>query len=59
MRLVVQPADDLAFERIANVPRRGVSEVALRMMHEVARADDVPLMEAAVRLVASGRLKGG
>jgi len=36
-----------------------VSEVALRMMHEVARADDVPLMEAAVRLVASGRLKGG
>jgi len=27
-------------------------------MHEAARADDVPLMEAAARLVASGRLKG-
>jgi ATP-dependent DNA helicase UvrD/PcrA len=58
MRLVVQPADDLAFERIVNVPRRGVGEVALRTMHEAARAEGVPLMDAAARLVASGGLKG-
>ena len=58
MRLVVQPADDLAFERIVNVPRRGVGEVALRTMHETARADGVPLMEAAATLVADGGLKG-
>ena len=38
MRVLVQPADDLAFERIVNVPRRGVGEVALRAMHETARA---------------------
>jgi DNA helicase II / ATP-dependent DNA helicase PcrA len=58
MRIVVQPADDLAFERIVNVPRRGVGDVALRTMHEMARADGVPLMEAATRLIASGGLKG-
>jgi len=58
MRLVAQPADDLAFERIVNVPRRGVGEVALRTMHEAARADGVPLMEAAARLIAGGGLKG-
>jgi ATP-dependent DNA helicase UvrD/PcrA len=58
MRLIVQPADDLAFERIVNVPRRGVGEVALRSMHEAARSDGVPLMEAAGRLIASGGLKG-
>ena len=58
MRLVVQPADDLAFERIVNVPRRGVGEVALRSLHEAARADAVPLMDATARSVASGRLKG-
>ena len=29
MRATVQPADDLAFERIINVPRRGVGEAAL------------------------------
>ncbi|MEJ0019243.1 MAG: UvrD-helicase domain-containing protein [Acetobacteraceae bacterium] len=58
LRLTVQPADDLAFERIVNVPRRGVGEVALRSLHETARADGVPLMEATARLIASGGLKG-
>ncbi len=58
MRITVQPADDLAFERIVNVPRRGVGEVALRTMHETARAGGVPLTEAAARLIASGGLKG-
>src|SRR5690348_173993 len=58
MRLVVPPADDLAFERIVNVPRRGVGEVALRTLHETARAGGVSLMEAAARLIASGGMKG-
>ena len=58
MRATVQPADDLAFERIINVPRRGVGEVALRAMHETARAQDVPLSTAAGRLIESGGLRG-
>jgi DNA helicase-2/ATP-dependent DNA helicase PcrA len=58
MRLTLQPADDLAFERIVNVPRRGVGEVALRTIHDAARMDRVPLMEAAAKLVASAALKG-
>jgi DNA helicase-2/ATP-dependent DNA helicase PcrA len=58
MRLVVQPADDLAFERIVNVPRRGVGEVALRALHEASRANAIPLTAAAARLVAEGGLKG-
>jgi DNA helicase-2/ATP-dependent DNA helicase PcrA len=58
MRIVVQPAHDLAFERIVNVPRRGVGEVALRTMHETARAGGVPLSEAAAMLIAGGGLKG-
>ena len=58
MRIVVQPADDLAFERIVNVPRRGVGEVALRTMYEMARASGIPLTEAAMRLIANGGLKG-
>ncbi len=58
MRLVVQPADDLAFERIINVPRRGVGEVALRALHETARANAIPLTGAAQQLVAEGSLKG-
>ena len=58
MRATVQPADDLAFERIVNGPRRGVGESALRTMHEAARAWDVPLAAAAARLVEQGGLRG-
>ncbi len=57
-RLLVQPSDDLAFERIVNVPRRGVGAVALRALHERARAAHVPLTAAAAALLAGGALRG-
>ncbi len=57
-RVLVQPADDLAFERIINIPRRGVGAVALRLLHEAARAQNIPLTAAAAMLVAAGGLKG-
>ncbi len=58
MRVLHQPADDLAFERIVNVPRRGVGTGALRTMHEAARAQGVPLAAAAEGLARNGALKG-
>jgi len=58
MRAAVQPADDLAFERIVNVPRRGVGEAALRAMHEMARGENIPLAAAAARLIETGGLRG-
>ena len=57
-RVLVQPADDLAFERIVNVPRRGVGDVALRTVHQRARAAHIPLSAAAAELVADGSLRG-
>jgi DNA helicase-2/ATP-dependent DNA helicase PcrA len=57
-RLVQQPADDLAFERIVNTPRRGVGGGALRTLHETARARETGLMDAAAYLVETGGLKG-
>ena len=58
MRVTMQPADDLAFERIVNVPRRGVGDAALRTMHEAARANDIPLTAAAKKLIETGGLRG-
>jgi len=58
MRILNQPADDLAFERIINVPRRGVGDAALRTMHEAARAQGIPLTLAAEQLIRAGGLKG-
>ncbi|HZB91442.1 MAG TPA: UvrD-helicase domain-containing protein, partial [Stellaceae bacterium] len=57
LRLVHQPADDLAFERIVNVPRRGIGDVTLQALHALARAQSVPLVEAAQRIVETDELK--
>jgi DNA helicase II / ATP-dependent DNA helicase PcrA len=58
MRAMSRPADDLAFERIVNVPRRGVGDSGLRAMHELARAEGLSLSRAAARLVETGGIKG-
>jgi len=58
MRATIQPADDLAFERIVNVPRRGIGDVALRRMHDIARAEGVSLSAAAAAAVERGLVRG-
>ena len=57
LRVVHQPDDDLAFERIINVPRRGVGAATLRTIHQLARAQSIPLTEAALRIVETDELK--
>jgi DNA helicase-2/ATP-dependent DNA helicase PcrA len=46
-RVVAQPADDLAFERIVNTPKRGLGDATVRMIHDYARARGIPMLEAA------------
>ena len=48
LRLIAQPADDLAFERIVNTPKRGLGDKALERLHRLARAENVPLAKAAI-----------
>ncbi len=57
-RLIAQDADDLAFERIVNLPRRGVGEKALQSVHRVARARGIPLARAAAEIVETDEVKG-
>jgi len=57
LRLVNQTADDLAFERILNTPRRGIGSATLQELHAVARIDRLPLFEAARVLSAGERLR--
>jgi DNA helicase-2/ATP-dependent DNA helicase PcrA len=58
LRVVAQPADDLAFERIVNVPKRGVGDTTMRALHERARTAQVPLSVATEMLVAEGAPRG-
>jgi DNA helicase-2/ATP-dependent DNA helicase PcrA len=57
LRCVASPADDLAFERIVNVPKRGLGDATLQMLHDHARARRIPLMAAARALVETEELK--
>jgi DNA helicase-2/ATP-dependent DNA helicase PcrA len=57
LRVVAQPADDLAFERIVNTPKRGLGDKALAKVHQYARADQVPLTVAAARILDTDELK--
>ena len=57
LRVIAQPADDLAFERIVNVPKRGIGATTLQTIHRVARSHAVPLMKATAMLVDSDELK--
>ncbi|SSC66366.1 ATP-dependent helicase [Ciceribacter selenitireducens] len=56
-RLVCQPADDLAFERIVNTPKRGLGDTTIRTLHDYARARDVPMLAAAVDLIETDEVK--
>ncbi|MFA5970310.1 MAG: UvrD-helicase domain-containing protein [Sphingomonas sp.] len=56
LRLVSQPADDLAFERIVNVPKRGLGDKAVQKLHLLARAQGVPMSIAAARILDTDEL---
>ncbi|RYM09525.1 ATP-dependent helicase [Sphingobium cupriresistens] len=56
LRLVNQPADDLAFERIVNVPKRGLGDKAVEKLHRLARAEGIPLALAAARILDTDEL---
>nr|WP_294810244.1 UvrD-helicase domain-containing protein [uncultured Sphingomonas sp.] len=56
LRVVAQPADDLAFERIVNVPKRGLGDKALAKVHQFARAQGLPLTTAGARILDTDEL---
>jgi DNA helicase-2/ATP-dependent DNA helicase PcrA len=57
LRVIAQPADDLAFERIVNVPKRGLGDATVQMLHDHARKQRIPLTEAAAALSATDEMK--
>ena len=56
LRVIAQPQDDLAFERIYNQPKRGLGAKTLEKMHAHARATGLPLAAASLQLADSDEL---
>ena len=46
LEVIANPANDLKFERIVNVPKRGLGDTTVERVHELARARGVPMFTA-------------
>jgi len=57
LRTINSPADDLAFERIINVPKRGLGDATVQLLHDHGRKRRIPLFEAARAVVETDELK--
>jgi DNA helicase II / ATP-dependent DNA helicase PcrA len=57
LRLINSPSDDLAFERIVNVPKRGLGDATVQLLHDHARKRRVPLTGAARAVIETDELK--
>ncbi|MBD3731073.1 MAG: UvrD-helicase domain-containing protein, partial [Sphingomonadales bacterium] len=56
LRVIAQPQDDLAFERIYNQPKRGLGAKALEKMHQHARRTGLPLAAASLQIAETDEL---
>ncbi|OYX56800.1 MAG: DNA helicase II [Brevundimonas subvibrioides] len=57
LRLIQSEDDDLAFERIVNVPKRGIGETSVQKILQIARHRGVSAMTAVRDLIGSDELQ--
>lgn len=56
LRMVNHPLDDAAFERVVNVPTRGIGEKTLGQIREFAREHSLSMWQAGMQMIAEKRL---
>ncbi|MDA8828542.1 UvrD-helicase domain-containing protein [Candidatus Pelagibacter bacterium] len=57
LRLIHQPKDDLAFDRIVNNPKRAIGESTIKLIHEFSKTNAVSLEIASKRLIEENLIK--
>ncbi|HEV7228225.1 ATP-dependent helicase [Brevundimonas sp.] len=57
LRLILSEDDDLAFERIVNVPKRGIGDTSVQKILHMARLSGVSAMTAVRELITSDELQ--
>ncbi len=58
LEVVANPVNDLKFERIINVPKRGLGDTTVKRIHDLARAREIPMYQAARMMTESDDLAG-
>ena len=57
LSVMYNPANDLKFERIVNVPKRGLGDATVKLIHAHARSREIPMAQAALELTETEELK--
>ena len=57
LRIVHQSRDDLAFERIVNVPKRSIGETTIKQISEAAKQNNISLIESSKKLIEENKIK--
>jgi len=57
LRIVNQKNDDLAFERIINVPKRSIGDTAIKQLHDWGRKNKKSLEDSALELLELNKIK--
>jgi DNA helicase-2/ATP-dependent DNA helicase PcrA len=57
LRVIAQPADDLALERIINVPKRGIGDTSVQTLYAYARSKGISLYSGIEELLETDELK--
>ena len=57
LRLIHQPKDDLAFDRIVNNPKRAIGESTIKLIHEFSKEQSVSLEIASKKLIEENLIK--
>jgi DNA helicase-2/ATP-dependent DNA helicase PcrA len=57
LRVIAQPADDLALERIINVPKRGIGDATVQTLYAYSRSKGISLYRGIEDLLGTDELK--
>ena len=57
LRIIYQNKDDLAFERIVNVPKRSIGDTSFKMISEHAKKNSLSLEKSAKNLISLNEIK--
>ncbi|MDR2098788.1 MAG: ATP-dependent helicase, partial [Rickettsiales bacterium] len=58
LRLLAYPQDNLSFERIINVPKRGVGDRTMAAISDYARRAKIPMFDALSEMLVSKKITG-
>jgi DNA helicase-2/ATP-dependent DNA helicase PcrA len=57
LRIINQKNDDMAFERIINVPKRSIGDSTLKQLHDCGRKNKKSLEDSAIELLQLNKIK--